>query len=140
MRKVNFDYSTKNIPVPSANVYRKKLIEKTEQLIRRMRWRAYFFLNPEINTSSKNTYGFNSKRNPPYVPELKEFEHQLLDLIKKIEFTNNRCHFQRQLKTDIKNKIYDDPCMTVSADKTNNYYKITHAAYDKLVTENITKN
>ena len=105
-----------------------------------MRWRAYFFLNPEINTSSKNTYGFNSKRNPPYVPELKEFEHQLLDLIKKIEFTNNRCHFQRQLKTDIKNKIYDDPCMTVSADKTNNYYKITHAAYDKLVTENITKN
>ena len=47
MEKVNFNYSLKNIPIPSNNLYLKTLIDKVSSLIRRMRWKAYFFDNPE---------------------------------------------------------------------------------------------
>ena len=46
MEKFNIDYSTKNIPLPSKNDYLQRLIEKTELFLRRMRWKAHFFLNP----------------------------------------------------------------------------------------------
>ena len=48
--------------VPPRNECTKKLIEKTEQLCRRMRWKAYFFLNPGTLATQKNTYGFNSRK------------------------------------------------------------------------------
>ena len=47
----------KNIPLPSQNDFLQRLTEKTEQFLRRMRWKAYFFLNPDVSTSSKDTYG-----------------------------------------------------------------------------------
>ena len=36
----NFDFSVKNIPIPSKYAYKKRLIQKAESLIRRMRWKA----------------------------------------------------------------------------------------------------
>jgi len=33
----------KNIPITPRNAYLKKLIEKTENAIKRMRWKAFFF-------------------------------------------------------------------------------------------------
>ena len=33
----------KNIPIPPINAYLKKLIEKVENVIKRMRWKAFFF-------------------------------------------------------------------------------------------------
>ena len=41
---MNIDYSLKNIPIPSADSYKRRLIEKVESVIRRMRWKAFFFL------------------------------------------------------------------------------------------------
>ena len=70
MEATQFDYSTKNIPVPSEKDYSKKLIEKTEQLWKRMRWKAPFYLNPQNEHKTKETYGFNSKTTPSQVPEL----------------------------------------------------------------------
>lgn len=81
MEQVHFDYATKNIPLKE---YQSKLIEKTEHLCRRMRWKALFFLNPELR-STNNTYRFNSKRTPPQIHEMVLFENRLLDLIKKGE-------------------------------------------------------
>jgi hypothetical protein len=46
MEKINFGYSTKNIPMPSETEYVKRFIEKTQQLLRRMRGKAHFFFNP----------------------------------------------------------------------------------------------
>ena len=56
MEATQFGYSTKNIPIPSGNDYKKALIEK------RMRWKAHFFLNSETKHDKKETYGFNSKK------------------------------------------------------------------------------
>ena len=67
MEKFNIGYSTKNIPLPSQHDFLQRLIEKTEQFLRRMRWKAYFFLNRDVSTSSKDTYGFKSTKNPPPV-------------------------------------------------------------------------
>ena len=53
METKQFGYSTKNIPIPPEKEYRKMLIEKTENLCRRMRWKAHFFLNPDIEAEEK---------------------------------------------------------------------------------------
>ena len=63
--KFNISYSTKNMPLPSRSDYLQRLIEKTEQFLRRIRWKAHFFLNPDTTSSSKETYGFKSMKNPP---------------------------------------------------------------------------
>ena len=81
MEKFSVNHSTKNIPLPSQNDYRQRLIEKTEQFLRRMRWKAYFFLNPSTISNTKDTYGFKSAKNPPPVEELKEFENDMLKMI-----------------------------------------------------------
>ena len=39
----NFGYSLKNIPIPTKSSYLKCLTDKTENLIRRLRWKAYHF-------------------------------------------------------------------------------------------------
>ena len=41
----NFDFSVKNIPIPSKYAYKKRLIQKAESLIRRMRWKANDYCN-----------------------------------------------------------------------------------------------
>ena len=43
-KRLNIDYSLKNIPIPWADSYKRRLIEKVESVIRRMRWKAFFFL------------------------------------------------------------------------------------------------
>lgn len=47
-----------------------KMIEKTEDLIRTMRWKAHFFLNPDTQQNKKNKYGFKSTKSPPFIEEL----------------------------------------------------------------------
>lgn len=39
---INIDASLKDIPLPSAREYKRDLILKTTEFIRRIRWRAYF--------------------------------------------------------------------------------------------------
>ena len=44
METFNIAYSNKNIPIPSENEYKLKLIMKTENFLKRMRWKALAFL------------------------------------------------------------------------------------------------
>ena len=82
----DFSYSTKNIPLASKSKYLQTLIKKTESLIHRMRWKAFFFLhNHDTNSNEKETYGFTSKRPLPHVSVLDEFEDNML-MIQRVEF------------------------------------------------------
>ena len=85
----DFEYSTKNIPLASKNAYLQVLSAKTESLIQRMHWKAFFFLNKNCNDTSKESYGFKSKRSPPHVAELNEFEGCMLEMIQRVEFRTN---------------------------------------------------
>ena len=53
MEKINFNYSLKNIPVPSKSSYKLKLIDKIENVIKRMRWKAQFFINGDSTETKK---------------------------------------------------------------------------------------
>ena len=136
MEKVNFGYSTKNIPIPPEKDYLCCLIEKTEQFLRRMRWKAHFFLHP--STSSKQTYGFSSTKNLPAIDELKEFEDGMLSIIQSIKFKLTNNTFLNDLRNDV-NRMKSDTKLFVPADKTSNFYKMEPKQYTDLLEKNITK-
>ena len=77
-----------------------------EQALRRMRWRAHYFLhlgesddkNKESGEENENDIDdedtenrkfssiFRSSAKPPFIKEMAEFEKEFLDLPKKLEF------------------------------------------------------
>ena len=70
MEKVNFGYSLKNIPLPSQDNYEKRMIFMTEELVQKMRWKALFFLNPELKSKTFNTFGFRTEKSAPQIIEM----------------------------------------------------------------------
>ena len=139
MEKVKFESSTKNISVPNKENYRRRLIEMTEKFTRRMRWRAFFFLNPNAKEEIKENFGFNSRRSPPVIEEMREFEDKLKNLITNIEFKYSSNSFQRKINKDVNNIRKEDKVL-VKADKTRNYYKLKSEQYKSLLQKNIEKN
>ena len=138
MEKVSFQYSIKNIPSSSRDIYNLRLIEQTEKFLKRLRWKAFFYLNPKIKVHQHENFGFKSKRTPPCINEIKEFENELIQLMHNIEFKNVHNVFQNQLKTDLI-KIRKDDNSLIKADKTTNFYKLSSKDYDKLLYKNLTK-
>ena len=139
--RIFLPYSWKNIPIPSANAYRKRLVVMVESVIKRMRWKAFFFLRgggSEEQKESNEKYGLNSRKCPPVVDELKPFEDDVLKLIENLEFRRTNDHFQERLRTDIDN-IKKSNNVFVPADKTKNLYEMDKQRYEKLLHENITK-
>ena len=59
MERFNLDYSKKNIPIPSKHEYKVELIAKTENVVKRMRFKAHQFLG-KYEQTDKETYGFKT--------------------------------------------------------------------------------
>ena len=57
MEEVNFNYSLKNIPTPTKTSYQLMLMEKIDSFIKRMRWKAHFYLKKDTSNIAykKNT-------------------------------------------------------------------------------------
>ena len=139
MEKLNIGYSKKNIPLPSQNDFLQRLIKKkNEHFLRRMRWKAYFFLNPDVSTSSKDTYGFKSTKNPPPVDELKEFEDYMLKMVQSTKFIQVNNPFLIKLKNDT-DHIEKETKLLIATDKTTNFYKLEPSKYNDLLEQNILK-
>ena len=64
------------------------------------------------------------------------FENDLYNMVRNIEFKNAKSSFQQQLQHDVK----QDSKLLIPADKTINLYRLTTDKYNKLLTENISKN
>ena len=79
MMMLDLPYSWKNIPIPSHDAYRKKLIEMVESLIKRMRWKAFFFLrgDKDLKQDCDEKFGLKSRRCPPQIDDLKPFEESV---------------------------------------------------------------
>ena len=124
--------------------YIKKLIEKTESVIKRIRWKAFFFeqnkdknkTNRDSDNEDSNNFGFKSRKCPPQNEELNNFEADVYDMIKNIEFRQVRDDFQDQLQHDIR-KINNSTKAFIPADKTTNYYEVDKTTHDKLIMDNI---
>ena len=114
------DYSNKNIPIPPKNEYKLLLISKVENVLKRMRWKALEFLG-KLNSVQKETYGFPSRKCPPVVNELTNFENDVMLMIKNVEFRNINNSFQTKLNNDIK-EIRNSSKVFIAADKSKNIY------------------
>ena len=138
--KVNFGYSTKNIPIPSEKTYLLQLMEKVELVITRMRRRAIHFNNSDSidNKKEENTkwYGLISPCSLRQMKELIPFQNNSVELIRNINFRKIRNTFQKKLKEDIK-LIKDSNKTMTSADKTSNMYRLTKGQYYQLIMNSI---
>ena len=118
-----------------------QLMEKMESVIKRMRWKAYYFLNCNNNKNDETeneTFEFKSKYHPRQLKELENFEKDLFDIVNCLKFRNVNDNFQEQMKSDLSD-IKASPDVLMFADKTSNIYKVPPQVYKKLLKENITK-
>ena len=149
MNCIDFGYSLKNVPLPSKDSYKYKLIENTEQLLKRMRWKAFFYdrdntskynnkNNTYIDQTTDNGFKLKTRNCPLQMQDMKDFENDLLKLIENIQFRTVSGKFLNELNED-NNKIRSSDKLFVSADKTQNYYEITKENCNKILYDNITK-
>ena len=137
MEKFNIDYSTKSIPIPTKHEYKIQLISKVKQFIKRMRWKALQFLGKLDNTVQVN-YRFKTRKCPPCVEELIDFENDMMYMVKNIEFENANNSFQVKLSSDIKRMKTSDNLL-IQADKSRNIYLMSKDIYTKHLTETVTR-
>ena len=98
MEKTSLPYSTKNIPVPSKNIYIQTLIGKGAKTFNTLRWKANFYLHPETRPKSKKKFNFKSTNPAPPINQLKEFEDKFMRLVRDIKFGKQSNHFPEKLR------------------------------------------
>ena len=136
-----FDYnkSLKNIPIPPKNSYRKLLLAKTFDVIERIRWKVFFFLNPDQQKEDVETFGFRTAKSAPKNKELDKFEDELIELVSNPKFKDSKPNpFQKELQKNVK-EINNSKDVFLLADKTTNIYKISPEHYNTFLNNNITK-
>ena len=92
MEQRTFDYSLKNIPIPSEKLYMKRPIEKVKDVIKRMRWKAHFFVKGDNNDGMQQMFGFKSRKYPPKVKDMENVESELVEMTQNIKF--RKTHFK----------------------------------------------
>ena len=111
------------------------LMLKIESIVKRMRWRAHFYLKKDTSNIAYTNYGFKTRNYQPQCKEIQNFEKDLLDTMKLIKFRIVKDNFQGKLKEDIFN-IKSSPDVYVFSDKTTNIYKLPPQDYKKLLQKN----
>ena len=134
MEHTHIPYSLKNIPRCSQDAYRKALINKTEDFLKRLRWKAFFFLleSESSEEGKRETYGFRTGNSPPIVRELTAFERDIYQLIGSIKFRYAPNTFLDRLDTDAA-RIKSSNTPLVPADKTGNHYQLPLEDYQCLI-------
>ena len=105
-----------------------KLLTEVEIIIRRMRWKAYFFLHLATDPSPRQTYAFKTRKCPPQVEELKPFENDLFKRVENARFRRINDQFLNTFKNGI-NNIKTSNKVVIPADKTRNMYKMDKDVY-----------
>ncbi|CAB4012288.1 Hypothetical predicted protein, partial [Paramuricea clavata] len=105
-----------NIGLPSRTQYQRRLIEKTESVIQRMRWKAHFFLGKQT-TNCDEQFGLPSPNNAPMVTQLKHFEDDVIKMISNIQFRTVNDPFMNKISKDL-DRINSSNNILVFADKS----------------------
>ena len=139
MDSMNFNFSAKNIPIANRRTYFEMMIRAVEKFGRNSSWRALFKLNPDIVSRVKETFGFRSTRAAPRIPELKDFEQDLIKMVQSIKFRKRSNPFLENLKKE-NSKIASQNKLIIPADKTSNNYLVPPKEYKDLMQKEIQKN
>ena len=76
--------------------YQLALIEKIESVIKRIRWKAHFFLSSDNKENdTKTSFVFKSRYHPPPCTELEHFKKDPINIIYNVKFTDNTNRFQK---------------------------------------------
>ena len=102
--KLNFNYSSKNIPLATQKQIKLQLLHSVDKTARTMDWKAYFTLHPS-KKDPKNNFGFKSIRAAPEVPEMFMFKKRLAAVVENIEFRKFGNNFQNTFPRIILLKI-----------------------------------
>ena len=127
----------KNVSLPSQKEYLISLISSVETFVKNLRWRCFFFLNPQAEPSKEN-YEFKSLRQAPKIKELQKLEDALYEMVKHVEFRKFSNEFQRKLKED-RVRILNENRVIVPADKSSNHYCVPKDEYDDLLAKEVHK-
>ena len=100
MDKIVFEHSLKNIPLGENKVYLEMLLQSIEKFSKNVSWRCFFKLNPHLKSKNKEVYGFKSITPPERIPDLKDFENALANLLKNIKFRKRSKPFLDTLKKE----------------------------------------
>ena len=99
-----------------------------------MWWKCLEFLGKLSSNISKESFGFKSLKCPPAVEQMADFELDLMNIIKNLEFRKVSNVFQEQLKSDIE-EIKNNNKIFVSADQSRNTYMLQQEEYTNLLKE-----
>ena len=133
MDQLHIPYSLKAIAHPPRALYQKLLVKSVSDFMTNLRWKVISILRP-FQSNTKKTFGFKTSNSPPFVPELKSFEEELLSLVSHVKYRPVSNDFQRQLKDD-RDKILRSKEVIVLADKSQNIYKMPPEVYKKKMVE-----
>ena len=113
-----------------------------------MRWKALFFdrdqgsistnANSNVQHQHINTFNLKTRKCPPQIQDMQEFEKDIQNMIESIKFRSSQNEFQKKLKEDI-TLINSLKNILLSADKTQTFYEIKKEDYEKIIHENVTK-
>ena len=95
MEASNLGYSMKNVPIPPKQRYLKRIMEKVESFIPRLRQKAHFFDKKAHSVNNMN-FGSKSSFTPPQHELLSPFKSDLYDMIRSINLKPVRNDFQKK--------------------------------------------
>ena len=133
------EYSLKNIPILSNEPYLIKLNGKIESVVKRMRWRAHFFLQEKRKIDIKiEDFGLKSKSTSSHCEHMEAFEKEFFDMMTNIKFRSVKDAFQKKLTEDIP-KVKQSPNIFAFADKTSQINEMPEKQHKKPLHNNVTK-
>ena len=72
-----------------------QLMDKIDQVIKRMRWKAFFYMNRSEDTYARNLLIENVELfPPPNIKEMVPFEKDLWNLVNKLKFRKIESNFR----------------------------------------------
>ena len=137
MNHFTLKFSPKSIPLPSREAFLKKLLFQSEKFLKRLRWKAHFFDNPDASLEEKENFGFHTHNCPPNVKDLQPFEADFYTMLSKIEFERNTNETLKEIG-EVAQKIRKSSSAIVPADKSSNFYELDVELYSKLISKSIT--
>ena len=118
----------------------KSLINRIEDFVSRLRWKAFFFEmrgEDQENEEVVERYGLRTGNKAPVVKDLIPFEKDLFKLASSIKFRRHNDAFLDKLDRDVAS-VNSSQNVIVPADKTGNFYEMSVAKYQSLCNKAIT--
>ena len=138
MEELNLSYNEKCIGLHSKHLIKRTLVSRSEDLVRRMRWKLWHIRNPS-NKDPKETFGFRTTDSPPVMVELESFEKDLWNLVRQVKFKPAGNELTSKIREDL-NTLKNSSKITVKGDKSRKLYQVDKDSYVKDMTDKITSN